>query len=349
MDRRFGSFLIDIEGIVSILKGAGYGSVMLQVPDGLMRHAPEISLGIRDGAGIEVVIDGDTCYGACDISVHRAKALGMDALVHLGHEPIPSMGPGPVPVHFFRVVEEMDLSRMIEGLEAFRRRTRAKRVGILTTAQHRDHLSEAVRFLEGHGLEVAIGGPRQRETFPGQVLGCSFHAAREISDSVGTFLFIGTGKFHPLGISLSTGKDVHCLDPITGELSLVGKEHRERFLRVRGAQIASAQDSLRNDRRIGIVVSPKPGQKRDWLAREIEKLCSGKGLDPYLVSMDVLSPMKVRSLGFKVACSTACPRIVADDSEQYVAEGVIILSPLELRIVLGEARFTEYLLDEEWA
>ena len=58
--------------------------------------------------------------------------------------------------------------------------------------------------------------------------------------------------------------------------------------------------------------------------------------------------MKIRSLVFKVACSTACPRIVADDSILYMSEGVILLSPLELRIVLGEAKFSSYLLDEEW-
>jgi 2-(3-amino-3-carboxypropyl)histidine synthase len=349
MDRQFGSFRIDIDEIEALIQREGYASALLQVPDGLMRHAAELAREIRSGTGIEVVIDGDTCYGACDIAVSRAKALGLEALVHLGHEQIPSMEiDGTLPVHYFRVVEEMDLSEMYNGLDRFLKKVKKGRVGILTTAQHREDLDKAASYLEDHGLDVLVGAPGIRETFPGQVLGCSFSAARSLSKEVRIFLFIGTGRFHPLGISLSTRKDVHCVDPITGDLSVIGKDDRERFLRIRGAQIASAQDHLRTDKRIGIILSPKPGQKRDRLARDLENLCSEKELDPYLVSMDILSPMKVRSLGFKVACSTACPRIVADDSILYMSEGIVLLSPIELRIVLGEAKFSSYLLDEEW-
>jgi 2-(3-amino-3-carboxypropyl)histidine synthase len=348
-NRQFGSYHIDVPAIESVLQHEGYRAVMLQVPDGLMRHAPEVASEIRKDTGIEVVLDGDTCYGACDLAGTRAKALKLDALLHLGHEPIPSMDPeDSVPVHFFHVTEDMDLSSMYRGLELFRHNIKGKKVGIFTTAQHQDHLKQTMDFLQDHSIDVHVGDPGVRENFPGQVLGCSFAAARAISDFCDDFLFLGTGRFHPLGISLSLGKDVWCVDPMSGELTQITQEDREHFLRIRGAQIAGAQDVFRTDKRVGIIMTPKPGQKRDILAGNLERLCQEKGLDPYLVSMDLLSPMKVRSLGFKVAVSTACPRIVSDDGGQYVEEGVILLSPLELRIVLGEAKFSSYLLDEEW-
>ena len=64
--------------------------------------------------------------------------------------------------------------------------------------------------------------------------------------------------------------------------------------------------------------------------------------------MDHMDPMKLRSLGLKVAVSTSCPRIALDDSSRYSAEGVMLLTPIELKIILGELSWDDYRFDDEW-
>jgi len=233
-------------------------------------------------------------------------------------------------------------------MDAFLGSVKARSVGLVTTAQHKDLLPIAMKHLQERGIKVQVGDPGIREAFPGQVLGCSFHTARSVKDVSEAFLYIGTGRFHPLGMSLALRRDIHCVDPMTGEHVVIGPSERDRHLRKRIAHIARAQDLLPQEGKVGIILSVKPGQKRAMLARDLISLVKDKGIDPYLISMDLLDPMKVRSLGFKLAVSTACPRIVVDDDTRYLEEGVVLLSPVEFRIALGFATMDDYHLDEEW-
>lgn len=343
-----GSFKLDLDPILALILGNGYGSVMLQVPEGLKRYMPQISRFIEQRTGVEIILDGDVCYGACDHPGEDASILGCDAIIHLGHEDIPSMERGRVPFHFFRVSMNDTGVGLERGIELFSRQFKGKRVGLVTTTQHMEALQRACGILESYGSEVVIGGPGRREAFPGQVLGCSFHSARDVSLGADAVLYLGTGRFHPLGIALSLGREVHCIDPMTGDHTSVGMDEVEAFVRKRFAHITRSQDLLHDNGKVVVVLSVKPGQRRTRLARELVDLAKGKGIDAYIVSMDLLDPMKVRSLGFKVAVSTACPRIVVDDDERYDEEGVTLLSPLEFRISLGIQTMEDYHLDEEW-
>jgi 2-(3-amino-3-carboxypropyl)histidine synthase len=344
-----GSYQIDLDGITALISEKGYGSVLVQVPEGLKRILPGIARFLQQRTGAEVILDGEICYGACDHSGTDALLLECDALIHIGHEDIPSMDPiGSVPVHFFQARLDIEWPLLIKGLDEFIGSVDATNVGLVTTAQHKELLPIVMEHLQDRGITVLLGDPGVREAFPGQVLGCSFHTARSVKDSSEEFLYIGTGKFHPLGLSLALGRDVHCVDPMTGDHSVIGSEEREHHLRKRMAHIARAQEVLRSEGKVGIVLSVKPGQKRTALSRDIAFLAKEKGVEPYLVSMDLLEPWKVRSLGFKVAVSTACPRIVADDDSMYTEECVILLSSVEFRIALGLSSMDGYHLDEEW-
>ncbi|MDG6224954.1 MAG: diphthamide biosynthesis enzyme Dph2 [Candidatus Thermoplasmatota archaeon] len=343
-----GSFKLDIDPILALILRNSYGSVMLQVPEGLKRYLPQIARFIEQRTGVEVILDGDVCYGACDHPGDNASMLGCDAIIHLGHEDIPTMERGHVPIHFFRVSMNDTGGGLEKGIELFSRQFKGNRIGLVTTTQHLGLIDRARVLLEAYGSEVVIGEPGKREAFPGQVLGCSFQSAREVSPGSDAVLYLGTGRFHPLGIALSLGREVHCIDPMTGDHTKVGMDEVEAFLRKRFARIARAQNLLHDEKETVVVLSVKPGQRRIRLARELAALAKDKGIDAYLVSMDLLDPMKVRSFGFKVAVSTACPRIVVDEDERYGEEGVTLLSPIEFRISVGIQTMEDYHLDEEW-
>ena len=100
---------------------------------------------------------------------------------------------------------------------------------LVTTAQHVHLISEMEKFLQSKGISCIVtkGGGRTPER--GQVLGCSFTAAKACgTDEV---LFVGTGVFHPIGIALATRLRVTALDPVTGTAQEVNADTlmRRRF------------------------------------------------------------------------------------------------------------------------
>ena len=52
----------------------------------------------------------------------------------------------------------------------------------------------------GYDVTIPIGGARL--SFPGQVLGCNYSGD---DPSIGHYLFLGSGDFHPIGLVLHTG------------------------------------------------------------------------------------------------------------------------------------------------
>jgi len=80
----------------------------------------------------------------------------------------------------------------------------------------------------GYEVEIPIGGARL--SFPGQVLGCNYSGD---DDSIGHYLFLGSGDFHPIGLVLHTGKPLAMLDPYTGDAEEMSLERIERILRQR--------------------------------------------------------------------------------------------------------------------
>ena len=82
-------FDFELDRIVAWISDGGYTSVALQLPEGLKIRATEVSDYLSEKTGVDVLIIGYPCYGACDLFDYRGIA---DALVHFGHSPIPSLG-----------------------------------------------------------------------------------------------------------------------------------------------------------------------------------------------------------------------------------------------------------------
>ena len=312
-------WLNDISDLVNRLKLRGARKVALQFPAGLKRRVAEYAAQLR-AAGFVVIISGDPCYGACDLALDTLAHA--DVLVHIGHTSVDQRENvifEPYPVDF-------DISVLANALPLMKE----KIVGLVTTVQHIHLIPAMESFLREKGIDVRVADGGTRAPNRGQVLGCSFAAAR--STQAPEILFVGTGIFHPIGIALSTGAWVIALDPLTG---IAVEVSGDALLRRRFAIMEKARDA----ESVGIIVSSKSGQERMALAQRLSAL-SPKAV---IVTMREVSPDELLNLGFACYVNTACPRLAYDDQVRFPAP---VLSPQEFEILCGVRTWDDYAIDE---
>ncbi|MBD3388561.1 MAG: hypothetical protein GF416_05785 [Candidatus Altiarchaeales archaeon] len=186
-------------------------------------------------------------------------------------------------------------------------------IGLVTTAQHLHQLGEVKDYLESKGKRVEVGG---------QILGCRQDAALKLD--VDCILYMGSGRFHPLGVALKTEKQVYMLNPLSGVLDAITDEEKGRWLGKRKAAVKRAMES----KSFGVMVSTKGGQYSLDRALELSGKLRSKGKEAFIFAGDEITPNNM--LPFNVDClvNTACPRIVGDDYHRPV------LNPDDLQVFL---------------
>jgi 2-(3-amino-3-carboxypropyl)histidine synthase len=305
--------------LIGMLRKRGAKKVALQFPEGLKRRAAAVATELKD-AGFAVIVSGDPCYGACDLARDTLKFA--DVLVHFGHAPVD----GEQDVIFEPFPVDFDVAILKNALPLIRGKT----VGLVTTVQHAHLIPLMDAFLRSQGLDVRVAMGSARTPYPGQVLGCSFAAAK--AAGAGEVLFVGTGLFHPIGISLATAARVIAIDPLTGTAQEVSGDalKRRRFAVI---------ELARGAKNIGIIVSTKSGQQRMALA---ERLAA---LSPHavIITMQEVAPDELLNLGFAAYVNTACPRLAYDDQARFP---VPVLSPQEFEILCGVRPWDNYAIDE---
>ena len=313
------AWLIDTSELVRKLRASGVTRIALQFPEGLKRNAVNVASVLSD-AGFFVVISGDPCYGACDLATGLLEMV--DLVVHFGHSPLddtPCIMYDPYHMDFDTDVLGLAIPHLI-----------SKDIGLVTTVQHTHMVPVITEYLVSRGItchSVEGGG---RAPNPGQVLGCSYGAARKCNKK--EILFVGTGQFHPLGVQLATGARVIALDPYCRTVEIV---NADRFLRRRFALIEVAKRSGN----FGIILTLKSGQQRRQLAERLAMMRK----DAFIVAVREVSPDELLNLGFSCYVNTACPRLAYDDQDRF---SVPVISPQEFEIVCGSRTFEDYQIDE---
>ncbi|UZE93619.1 MAG: diphthamide synthesis protein [Candidatus Pacearchaeota archaeon] len=175
-------------------------------------------------------------------------------------------------------------------------------IGLITTIQHTNSLEKIKAFLEKHKKKVIIGKSKFLEK--GQILGCNVKAAISIQDKVQAFLYIGSGKFHPLQLALATNKPIYIYNPLTNQFSKLKTEDINKAkARKKGQKLKflSAQT-------YGILVSIKPGQNKLKQAMELKKKLEKQKKKAYIFTFDTLDINQLENFP-KIQCwiNTACP------------------------------------------
>jgi len=269
---------------------------LLQIPDGLKRKV----LKIADDLG-DVLIDCESCYGACDIAINEAKTLGCNGIIHLGHSKFVETD---LPIEYRELRESFDIKPFLKKLNI-----KEKRIGLLASIQFIDSLKNVKEFLKNKGKIVKIGKGRFN---PGQILGCDISSAKEIEKNVDAFLYIGSGRFHPLGLALQTEKPVYSLNLEKNEIEEIS-ELKAKFLKQKLATIALAKDA----KAFGILVSVKPGQLKLELAKKIKKKLEEKRKKAYILVFNEIKPEKLEGLELDCYINTACPRIAIENRTDF--------------------------------
>ena len=331
-------YSIAIEDAAATIKKQSYKTVAVQVPEGLKRSVFPLVEYLEKETGALILVSANPCYGACDVVNYELKNMDVDFVVHIGHTEIPDVENFWIPTMFINAFSTLDVSMVVEKAIPS---LVGKRIGIVTTAQHLHMLETAEAILKKHNLEPFIPPGGERTTAKGQILGCNFSAGVDNMENVDSFLFIGSGMFHPVGLLLSTRKPVIAADPYTNTVKKQEVEDlKNNMLRQRYGAIVAA----RNSRRYGILIGVKRGQQRLKLALEIKKMLDAAGKKSLYITLDDFSYDSLQGFG-DIDCyvSTACPRIAIDDYNQYKKP---IITPVELEIVLGRREWEQYVFDQ---
>nr|AAZ32514.1 diphthamide synthase subunit DPH2 [uncultured euryarchaeote Alv-FOS4] len=318
-------YSVDFAALTEEIKKRGYERVLLQLPEGLTVQATEFAEQLSE---FEVYISSTPTYGACDIEVYPDMLT-----VHIGHSPIPNIK-YPDNIIFVEAFSDASFTAVAELFASF---NDCENVGIVASVQHIKKIQDVKNILESHGKKVMIGRGDSRITYPGQVLGCNFSAAREVADEVDCFAFLGTGVFHALGVRVSTGKSTFILDPYSGTTTDVESD-ADRFVRQRFGAIVKAQEA----ETFGIIVGAKIGQRRRALARAMKNMIEDAGKKAYLIYSDITSPERFY-YAVDVFVNTSCPRIAYDD---YLRFPKPVLTPIELQIALKYKLWENFRFDE---
>jgi 2-(3-amino-3-carboxypropyl)histidine synthase len=328
------TFDVDVDSITRAVYDSGAKVVGIQLPEGLKRMALPLVERIEQATGAKVVVSADPCYGACDLVDDQFEPLDVQLVVHVGHSPMGDTEPR-IPTVFLDAPSKLDIGPAVR--DALYKLGRGGRIGLLTTTQHRHAIRDARSILEAAGYEVSIGTGTKRLAFPGQVLGCDFSAAKDVENEVDTFLIVGGGSFHATGVAMSTRRPVVIADVETGEARTV-QEELDRMLRKRSATIGAAMDC----ETFGIIIEARPGQRRWNLAQSLADMLHDAGHQAVLMVMRNISPDRLVAIGLDAYINTACPRLTIDDQSLFPMP---LLTPVELRIMLGREGWDDYLLD----
>ena len=357
----------ELDKLIESIKSNDNRLIALQVPEGLKMQALSMMDSIEDETSAQVVLAADPCYGACDLVHDKMRMMGVELVAHMGHSQI-NIDSG-MPTRFINVTYDGDpeLSPVLPILEKHRAMAQVRleqqdgslsekeaqdrfldavgrvaplkgnKLGLVGSIQHLHLIFEFKERLEKAGFEVEVPVGGDRLTFPGQVLGCNYSGD---NDTIGHYLFLGSGDFHPIGLVMHTGKPLALLDPYTGDSSEMSLERIERILRQRFGLIMAVQDA----QTFAILIGEKPGQMRRTLALRMKKLLAKHGKKGYLLALEHISPDLISFYPVDAYVNTACPRIAIDDSVRYDKP---LITPFELEVSLGEKKWeTGYQFDE---
>jgi 2-(3-amino-3-carboxypropyl)histidine synthase len=316
-------FDFEEERIKQEIAKLGAKRVLLQMPQGLKPEGPRLAK-IIEKTGALPIISADPCYGACDLATCEAESLGVDLIVHFGHSKL--VKHEQVPTVYVEARATVTVAEAVE--KAVPMLNKYNKIGLATTVQHVQTLDEARELLVRAGKTVVVGDAG-RVPYSGQVIGCDYSNVQSVAKGVDVFLFIGGGRFHALGIALSTSKPTIIADPYENRAYSISEE-AQKVLKQRYAYIEEAGHA----KTFGVLLGLKIGQKRFEDALKIKETAEKNGKTAFLFAVREISPealMEFPSVDAYV--NTACPRIALEAPSKFLKP---VLTINEFMVVAGE-------------
>ncbi|MEM3695318.1 MAG: diphthamide biosynthesis enzyme Dph2 [Candidatus Bathyarchaeia archaeon] len=321
-------FDLEEERIKREIQRLGAKRVLVQLPEGLKPEAPRLAK-VIEKAGALPIISADPCYGACDLATVDAESLGADLLIHYGHSRM--LKHERVPTIYVEARATVSVEETVE--KALPLLEKWCKVGLTTTVQHVQAIDSIKDVLLHAGKAVIVGDAGQLN-YPGQVIGCNYSNATSIAKDVEAFLFVGGGRFHAIGVALSTSKPTITADPYEKTAFSINKD-AEKVVKQRWASIEEAKQA----KNIAVLVGLKPGQKQFEKAVDLKQKLEEKGKSVCLFAVREVTPEVLMEFPtIDVYVNTACPRISLDDASGFKKP---MLTVNEALVVVGKLSWEE--------
>lgn len=306
----------------------GAKRVLIQLPAGLKSEGPRLAKVIQKTGALPIV-SADPCYGACDLATAEAESLGVDLIIHYGHSKM--LKYERVPTVYVEARATVSVETVVE--KALPLLKKLQRIGLVTTVQH-VHTLDLVREILLRAGKTVVIGDAGRVNYPGQVIGCDYSNAKSIANEIDVFLFIGGGRFHALGVALSTLKPTIVADPYEKTACSIDEEAR-KILKQRWASIEEAKKA----KTFAVLVGLKPGQKRLEKALSIKQKLEKTEKTAFPFAIKEITPEALMEFPTVDAyVNTACPRIALDDASKFQKP---VLTLNEARVVINDVSWEE--------
>lgn len=316
----------EIPKILKELKKRKPKKILLQLPEGIKQNAFEIVKEIEK-LGIEVVVSGDTAWGACCVDASEAKSVGVDLILHLGHT---KFHEPKFPTIFVEVKDELNLEKLLK--KSLVKIKQFKKIGLSVAVQHIHDLKKIKSFYEQNEKKVFLSKKKGLIAYEGHVVGCQFEGLKSIQNDVEAFIIVGN-NFHSMGAAISVEKPVFLIDVYNDDVREM-KDVREKIIKQRFISI----DKCKAAKRVAIIVEAKSGQKFGT-PKTLSKKLKGAGKEVIIVRMNEMTQEKLMNF-YNVDCfiSLACPRIAVDDFFKYEKP---IITYREALVAIGEKTFDD--------
>jgi 2-(3-amino-3-carboxypropyl)histidine synthase len=302
--------------------------VFIQLPEGLKSNSWKL-VKLVEKSGALGVVSANPCYGSCDLALTEGEILGADLILHFGHSEM--LKQDKIPTIYIEARAKGHIGNIVK--QAIPLLAPWEKIGLVTTIQHIHRLEEARQTLVEAGKSVVIGNAG-RLKYAGQVTGCDYSNAKTASQEVDSFLFVGGGRFHPLGVALATSKPTVVADPFQKRIFEITDE-ANKIKKKRYAGICH----FRKAKRIGIIIGLKPGQKSLNQALRLRRILEKSGRQTMLLALTEITPEALMQFpGTDAFTNTACPRISLDDTERFQKP---LLTHLETLVALGAIGWDE--------
>ena len=316
------------ETVIKELKNKKIKLALLQLPEGLKKEAVRLSNYFESKTDAEIIVSGETCWGGCDLALDEAKNLGVDLLIHYGHAPF--IKKVDFPVLYIEMDDKTPIDNLLEkslkSIKSF------KTLGLVCSVQHIHQLEEAKKFFEVNGKKVLIPKKKGYAYYDGHVVGCEYNSLKLIDKEVDAFIVIGN-QFHSLGAALSVKNPVFLLDVYNNEIVDMGKL-RDKVIKQRFAAI----ERLKEEKKIGIIVGMKPGQ-RFGSFKVIKKKFEDNGKEVVVITMREMTNDKlINFYDIKAFVELACPRIAVEDYDKYEKS---IVTFKEALVAIGDLKWED--------
>jgi len=165
-----------------------------------------------------------------------------------------------------------------------------KKIGLAYSIQYIDSLKKIKKSLPN-------------SIMAGQIIGCNVSNCVKIKNKVDSYLFIGSGEFHPIEIALKTSKLTFKFNPETNQFSEISKEEIKKIkIKIKGKYI-----KYLTAKKLGIIVSTKPGQYNLKKALQLQKQIKKESFIFLTNNINEQEFENFREIDFWI--NTACSRI----------------------------------------